>query len=80
MSELPQLDGMILDLRSNPGGLLNESINLANLFIPKNEVVVTTNGKNIEWKKKYITKKDPKYPENTIIHTSENMTLLHISW
>ena len=61
------LEGMILDLRSNPGGLLNESINLANLFIPKNEVVVTTNGKNIEWKKKYITKKEPKYPEIPII-------------
>tara|TARA_B100001113_G_C21066715_1_gene603762 strand:+ start:5 stop:1294 length:1290 start_codon:yes stop_codon:yes gene_type:complete len=57
------LKGLILDLRSNPGGLLNESINLANLFIAKNEVVVTTNGKNIEWKKKYITKKEPQYPE-----------------
>ncbi|RPG59835.1 MAG: S41 family peptidase [Flavobacteriales bacterium TMED191] len=61
------LEGVILDLRANPGGLLNESINLANLFIPKNEVVVTTNGKNIEWKKKYITKKEPKYPEIPII-------------
>ena len=61
------LEGIILDLRSNPGGLLNESISLANLFIPKDEVVVTTNGKNIEWRKKYITKKEPKYPETPII-------------
>ena len=29
--------------------------------------MVTTNGKNIEWKKKYITKKEPKYPEIPII-------------
>ena len=61
------LEGIILDLRSNPGGLLNESISLANLFIPKDEVVVTTNGKNIEWRKKYITKKAPKYPDTPII-------------
>ena len=61
------LEGVILDLRSNPGGLLNESISLANLFIPKDDVVVTTNGKNIEWRKKYITKKEPKYPETPII-------------
>ena len=56
-----KLNGLILDLRSNPGGLLNESINLSNLFINKNEVVVTTNGKNVEWEKIYKTKKTPKY-------------------
>ena len=67
LEETASLEGIILDLRSNPGGLLNESINLANLFIPKNEVVVTTNGKNIDWKKKYITKKEPKYPDIPII-------------
>ena len=67
LEEKASLEGIILDLRSNPGGLLNESINLANLFIPKNEVVVTTNGKNIEWKKKYITKKEPKYPDIPIV-------------
>ena len=53
------LEGIILDLRSNPGGLLNESISLANLFIPKDEVVVTTNGKNIEWRKNILQKKNP---------------------
>ena len=64
---IQDLNALILDLRSNPGGLLNESINLANLFIPKNETVVTTSGKISEWEKTYITKKEPQYPNIPII-------------
>ena len=33
---------IILDLRGNPGGLLNEAVNICNLFVPKNEIIVTT--------------------------------------
>ena len=62
-----KLKSIILDLRSNPGGLLNESIKLTNLFIPQNETVVTTNGKNTEWKKDYKTKLLPKYENLPII-------------
>jgi len=62
-----ELKSIILDLRSNPGGLLNESIKLTNLFIPQNETVVTTNGKNSEWKKDYKTKLPPKYENLPII-------------
>jgi carboxyl-terminal processing protease len=36
---------MILDLRGNPGGLLMESVNICNLFIPKGKKVVDTKGK-----------------------------------
>ena len=37
--------GIILDLRGNPGGLLNEAVNIANVFIDKGEKIVTTKGK-----------------------------------
>ena len=33
---------IILDLRGNPGGLLHEAVNICNLFVPKNELIVTT--------------------------------------
>ncbi len=36
---------LILDLRGNPGGLLLESVNICNLFIPKGKKVVDTKGK-----------------------------------
>lgn len=44
---------IILDLRSNPGGLLSEAINVANVFIPRGQDVVHTKGKLEEWNKTY---------------------------
>ena len=37
---------IVLDLRGNPGGLLNEAVNICNLFVPKGEIIVTTKSKN----------------------------------
>ena len=48
-----ELQGLILDLRSNPGGLLNESVNIANIFVQRGEEVVSTKGKIKEWEKVY---------------------------
>jgi len=40
-----ELEGLIIDLRNNGGGLLNEAVNIVNIFVPKGEIVVTTRGK-----------------------------------
>ena len=53
------LNGIILDLRSNPGGLLNESIDVVNLFVGKGEEIVTTKGKTKAWEKTYLSKNNP---------------------
>jgi carboxyl-terminal processing protease len=45
----PKLKGIILDLRENGGGLLNEAIDLVNVFVPKGEMVSSTKGKVPEW-------------------------------
>jgi carboxyl-terminal processing protease len=50
---------VILDLRGNPGGLLNESIEVSNVFIPKGFEVVSTKGKIEEWNKTYTANKNP---------------------
>ncbi len=50
---------VILDLRGNGGGLLNESIEVSNVFIPKGYEVVSTKGKIEEWNKTYPTMKNP---------------------
>jgi len=48
-------DKVILDLRGNGGGLLNEAVNISNLFIEKGELVVTTKGKLEEMNASYKT-------------------------
>jgi carboxyl-terminal processing protease len=50
---------IILDLRGNPGGLLNEAVNICNLFVPKNEVIVTTKSKNEKHNNTYKTMMEP---------------------
>lgn len=50
---------LILDLRGNPGGLLVESVNLTNLFIGKDQEVVSTKGKVTQWDKVYKTTGNP---------------------
>ncbi|MDC3305655.1 S41 family peptidase [Flavobacteriales bacterium] len=54
-----ELKGLILDLRSNPGGLLNESVDIVNLFVEKGEEVVSTRGKIKSWEKLYIANNKP---------------------
>lgn len=53
------MNKMILDLRGNPGGLLNEAINITNFFVPKNEVVVSTKAKLKKWSEIYRTSHEP---------------------
>lgn len=54
-----ELKGLVLDLRFNPGGRLNEAIALSNLFIPRGKEVVSVRGKIKENDKSYKTKVDP---------------------
>ena len=50
---------LVLDLRSNPGGLLIESVKIMNLFVPKGTEVVSTRGKVKEWDNTYKAMQNP---------------------
>jgi carboxyl-terminal processing protease len=50
---------IILDLRDNPGGLLNEAVNVSNVFIPRGNEVVSTKGKMTDWNKTYKALNQP---------------------
>lgn len=50
---------LIIDVRSNPGGLLNEAVKITNFFIPKGEIVVTTKAKVKKWSTTFKTKQAP---------------------
>ena len=57
--ENPTLKGVILDLRDNGGGLLNEAVNVTNVFVPKGLEIVSTRGKVKEWDKSFKTNNTP---------------------
>lgn len=44
---------IILDVRGNPGGLLQEAINISNIFLPKGKLIVSTKGRMASWNKTY---------------------------
>lgn len=49
------LNGLVIDLRGNPGGLLLEAVNVANLFIPEGNEIVSTRGKVKDFDHRYYT-------------------------
>jgi carboxyl-terminal processing protease len=46
----PKLKGLVLDLRNDPGGLLNAAVAISSAFLPEDVVVVSTNGQTPESK------------------------------
>lgn len=52
-------EALILDLRSNPGGLLIESVKIMNLFVPRGSEIVSTRGKVKEWDNMYKATQNP---------------------
>lgn len=59
LKEKGNLKGVIFDLRENPGGLLNEAVNIANVFVAKNQDIVSTRGKLREMDKTYKSVNNP---------------------
>jgi len=51
----PGMKGVVLDLRGNPGGLLAEAVNVSNVFVDKNQPIVSTKGKAQDWDKTFKT-------------------------
>lgn len=50
---------LILDLRGNGGGIMEEAIQIINFFVPKGEIVLSTKGKMKQWDRTYRTTLDP---------------------
>jgi carboxyl-terminal processing protease len=58
---------VILDIRDNPGGLLDQSFAVSNLFLKKGEMVVFTRGRNKRDESSYVTETDGKYSDVPLI-------------
>lgn len=70
LNELKQendLQGVILDLRSNPGGLLQEAVKVSNAFIAKGKKVVSTKGRYYNHEKSFLTEEPPVDPDIPLV-------------
>ncbi len=60
------LKGLVLDLRGNPGGLLESAVEIVNIFVPKNTLVVYTKGYR-EKEYRFYTQDDPLLPDLPLV-------------
>src|SRR6266700_833589 len=51
--EVAKLDGLILDLRGNPGGLLDKAVTIADMFLDKNQLIVSHHGRASQERRYY---------------------------
>src|SRR5437016_4525386 len=54
--EFGNLDGMILDLRGNPGGLLNEAVSVSDMLLDKNQLIVSHHGRASQERRYYAVR------------------------
>lgn len=61
------LDGLILDLRSNPGGVLQSAVQVSDIFLDKGKSIVSIRGRIEEAKASFQSAMDPVYPQKPLV-------------
>jgi carboxyl-terminal processing protease len=62
-----ELKGLVLDLRGNPGGLLDAAVEVVSKFVPRGSLVVTTKGRRPETDKSYSSAEEPLAPDLPLV-------------
>ncbi|MBD3381333.1 MAG: PDZ domain-containing protein [candidate division Zixibacteria bacterium] len=62
-----RMEGLILDLRSNGGGLLSQAIEIANLFLDMGNTVVSTKGHQASTYREYACRNEPIFPDKPLV-------------
>ena len=72
IKKIKDKNNIILDLRSNPGGLLDSAIDISDLFLPKNKLIVSIKGKRKENNINYFSRKN-----NTLLKNKKIIVLIN---
>ena len=62
-----QIKGLVLDLRDNPGGLLDAAVEVVEKFVPKGSPIVSTKGRKGDSEKKYSSVEEPMLPRTPLV-------------
>jgi carboxyl-terminal processing protease len=65
--EKTKINGVILDLRNNPGGLINSAIDTISIFVNSDKPVLTTRGRDKHILEEYKTVGDAQYPNTPLV-------------
>lgn len=73
LKEQKPIHSIVLDLRGNPGGLLDVAVDVCNKFLQKDLLIVSTRGREATSEKKYFAKEEPIVPnEKLVVLINEN--------
>ncbi len=72
MKAKQSLKGLIVDVRGNPGGLLEEAVEIVNKFVSKGSTIVTTRGRENSETKTYTAQDEPLLPDVPLIILTNN--------
>jgi carboxyl-terminal processing protease len=62
------MEGLVIDLRNNPGGLLDQAVKVCDIFLPDNQLIVSTEGRNGRLKgEEYKATAKDEYPNVRIV-------------
>ncbi len=64
LSKDKELKGIIIDVRNNPGGLLDSAVEISDYFLPEGDLIVYTKGRISESNQKFYSENSPSVPEN----------------
>ncbi len=59
--------GLVIDLRGNGGGIVDEAMQIVNLFVDRNTTIVETRGKTARSNNTYQTRNNPRYKELPLV-------------
>jgi carboxyl-terminal processing protease len=62
-----ELKGLVLDMRNDPGGLLDQAVRVADHFVPDGQLIVYTEGREKDSKMQFTAKKSGKEPNYPIV-------------
>lgn len=62
-----EIKGLVLDVRGNPGGLLDAAVDIVSKFVPRGSLIVSTKGRRVEAEKQYTSVEEPMLPATPLV-------------